>query len=124
MFWRNPINSFFFSAEYWFDLNYGQYVLCILGIVGLLSLGTMAFAFVLSRYSGNYIALLFKTIPIFVLLALFTNQVINNMLSFNNKLYTLTGIVGIEALSVFAVLFITMVLCTIVLQREKHCELL
>lgn len=122
-FWGNPINSFFHSQIYWFDLTYGQYVWCIFGIVGLLSLGTMGVTFVLSRYSGNYISLLFKTVPIFVLLALFTKGVIVNLLSFSNTLSALTGIVGIEFLGAFAIYFVTMLLCAIVLRREKHCEL-
>lgn len=122
-FWESPINSFFHSGIYWFGLTYGQYVWCILGIVGLLSIGTMGFTFVLSRYSGNYIALLFKTVPIFVLLALLTNGVISNLFSFNNILSTLTGIVGIEFMCAFTVFFISMLLCAAVLRREKYCEL-
>lgn len=124
VFWKMPINSFFYSEIYWFDLTYGQYVWCILGIVGLLSLGTMGITFVLSRYSGNYISLLFKSVPIFVLLALLSKEVIRNLFSFNNKLSALTGIVGIEWISALALLCIAMFLCVIILHKEKHCELL
>lgn len=124
IFWESPINSFFHSNIYWFDLTYGQYIWCIFGIVGLFSLGTMGFSFLLSRYSRNYISLLFKTLPIFLILALLIKGVINNLLSFHNILSGLTGIVGSEIFIVFVVFFFSMFLSLIVLLREKHKELL
>lgn len=95
-FWNNPINSFFFGDIYWFDLNYGQYLLVILLLIILFTGSVAGIAFSLSCFSRNYISLMLKIIPVFFVLGMLNNNCIIYLLSFDNPLYKLTGLKGME----------------------------
>lgn len=95
-FWDNPINSFFFGDIYWFDLSFGQYLLVILLLIALFTGGTAGVAFFLSCFSRNYISLMLKIIPVFFVLGMLSNKCITYLFSFQNPLYGLTGLKGVE----------------------------
>ena len=50
----------------WFDWTYGTYLLVLAGLILALSLGAAGLTAFLSQYSGNYIAMLLKAVPLFV----------------------------------------------------------
>lgn len=95
-FWDNPINSFFYGDVYWFDLSFGQYLLSILLVIVLFTGSAGGIAFFLSCFSGNYISLMLKMIPAFFLLGAMGNACISYLFSFQNPLYQLTGVKGME----------------------------
>jgi hypothetical protein len=121
-FWNNPLISFLFSNVYWFDLTYGQYVVRTVGLAVLFAFGAAGIAFFLSRFSGNYITLLLKAVPVFVALALLWNKVILYLFSFANPLYRLTNIVGAEIYCSVLIFIIGLLLSIIALRRERKCE--
>ena len=53
----------------WFDWTYGTYLLVLAGLFLALSLGAAGLTVFLSQYSGNYIAMLLKAVPLFVAVA-------------------------------------------------------
>ena len=50
----------------WFDWSYGTYLLVLVGLLLALSLGAAGLTVFLSQYSGSYIAMLLKAVPLFV----------------------------------------------------------
>ncbi|MBD5087345.1 MAG: hypothetical protein HDT30_00820 [Clostridiales bacterium] len=123
-FWNNPIHTFEYAQIFWFDLTYGQYVICMIGITIVLSLGMAGIAFVLSRYSRHYISLLFKVVPVFVIFALFIHVVLidEGLFNFTNMLSRITGIAGIEVWSAVGIFLIATTMCIYTLWHEKSCE--
>lgn len=122
-FWNNPIHTFEYAQIFWFDLTYGQYVICMIGIAIILSLGMAGIAFVISRYSRHYISLLFKVVPVFVIFALFTNVALTEgLFDFTSMLSQITGIAGIEVWSAVGIFLIAMTMCIYTLWHEKSCE--
>lgn len=122
-FWNNSINSFECIHFFWFDLTYGQYVMCIIGITIILSLGMAGISFVLSRYSSHYISLLFKAVPVFALFVLFIHIALyNNLFEITNGLNRMTSIAGIEVWTAIGIFLISMVMSACTLWYEKKCE--
>lgn len=109
-FWKNPINSFFYGEAYWFDLNFGQYLLFILLIMVLYAGGTAGIAFFISCSSKNYISLVLKMIPVFFFVGMLADVSIEGLFSFSNSLNRLTGIAGIEVWCGILVFLVGMVL--------------
>lgn len=50
----------------WFSLSYGQYLLLLVGMLLALGLAAGGLTLFLSQYSGNYVAMLLKAIPLFL----------------------------------------------------------
>ena len=63
-----PLFDWTFSVYPWFDGTYGQYLAAL--VLLLLGLGTATgmLTVFFSRYSGNYVAMLLKAVPLFVVL--------------------------------------------------------
>lgn len=67
-FWSCPMTSVWQLAFPWFDWTYGQYVLALCALTVVLALATSGFTVVLSWFSGAYVAMLLKLLPlVFVL---------------------------------------------------------
>lgn len=98
-FWNHPINSFYEGDVYWFDISFGQYLLIILLLAVFFSGSVAGVAFSLSCFSRNYISLILKMIPAFILLAFLSNQCVVYLFSFDNLIYKLTGIKGVEMIA-------------------------
>lgn len=90
----------------WFDWSYGQYLLALLGLTFALTLAACGFTVVLSQFSGSYVAMLLKAIPLIV--ALCWGIVPWTMAGaglFSSRIVRLTGLPGTEfACGVLAVL--------------------
>lgn len=50
----------------WFDWTYGTYLMVLVGLILALSLAAAGLTVFLSQYSGSYIAMLLKALPLFV----------------------------------------------------------
>lgn len=98
-FWNHPINSFYEGDVYWFDISFGQYLLFILLLAVFFSGSAAGIVFSLSCFSRNYISLILKMIPAFILLAFLSNQCVIYLFSFDNLIYKLTGIKGVEMIA-------------------------
>jgi len=117
-FWNNGINSFMSGSFYWLSITYGQYVLLMIGIIYLLSLGTATFAFILSRFSQNMIKLIFKIIPLFAFMVMLSNWILGYFL-----IISAGGNVLLQMLSLIITLIVGMIAALFVIHREKRFEL-
>jgi len=118
-FWGNGINSFMGFPLHWLSITYGQYILLIVAVIYLLSIGTAAFAFILSRFSQNKVKLIFKVIPIFVPIILLSNWVLSEFLSIFAD-----GNILIELFMLLVYLAVGIGLAAFVVARERRVELL
>ena len=119
-FWNSGLTSFLNHFTFWFDITYGQYVLLYVGFLYVLCLGAAALAFVLSRFSRNLVTLILKLIPLFTVLVAICHLVFINPFGFENALYIMTGVPGMEPV-VCGLVFIAGVASALwLIRREKR----
>ncbi len=106
----------------WFTMTYGQYLLLLGGTVVCLGLATGALAFFLSRFSANYIAMLLKALPLYLVMTFTAEKLLTDMLYFGNALSDRTGILGIEPAAAAALLAVSLALNAAAARRELHRE--
>lgn len=66
-----PLFSWARGELTWFSGTYGQYLLVLLAMLFLLALAAGGFTLFLSQYSGHYVAMLLKAIPLFLAAGVF-----------------------------------------------------
>ena len=110
----------------WFDWTYGTYLLVLVGLLLALSLGCAGLTVFLSQYSGNYIAMLFKAVPLFVAVgAVFGSWLLDMPFTFRslgNGAVWLPR--GIEAVTAAVLLALGLGLCVLACRRQRRRELL
>lgn len=110
----------------WFDWTYGTYLLVLTGLLLALSLGAAGLTVFLSQYSGNYIAMLLKAVPLFVAVgAVFGSWLLDMPFTFRglgNGTVWLPR--GIEAVTAGVLLALGLGLCILACRRQKRRELL
>lgn len=106
----------------WFDWTYGQYLLVSVGLILALSLGASALTAVLSQYSGNYVAMLLKAIPLIVVLVVFSMLVMADAFYFSNYVTRALALPGGELLcaALLAVLGLVLTVLTCRWQRRRE----
>ncbi len=122
VFFDSGLTSFLNGSVFWFGVTYGQYVLSYAGMLYVLSLGTAALAFLLSRHSRNLITLILKLIPLFAALAFFCVLVFRQMFGLNNILYRWTMIPGIEPAVCVFVCMIGVAAALRLVRREQKTD--
>lgn len=116
--------SFLFTGISWPDWTYGVWCVVLVFLCYLVTMGTAAFVFLLSRSSGNYITMLLKVILLFALMVLISMKLMNNAFYFGNAIYQLTHIPYGEGI-LAVVLFATgIVLCTTICKHQQKEDLL
>jgi hypothetical protein len=135
------LTSFLYSfgpasiAVSFFTLTFGRYMLIMAAVCYALCLSAALVAFILSRYSRNLVTLIFKMIPVFILLQRLHDLVLPNRwmtrhidnfsapLTIWNDLYMRTGYAYLDMIiiAVFTVIIIAAAL--IIAKREKRLEL-
>ncbi len=98
-FWDSPTQSFLSNMRFCFDLTYGQYVLCLLGMALLLMLGTAGLAFVLSHSSTNHVSAILKVLPLAAAEMFGMSAVLSCPFTDWNTLYQEVRVMGIEAMA-------------------------
>ena len=63
-----PLYSWVWGGYAWFDWTFGQYLAVLAALLVALGLAAGAAALFLSRFSGSYVAMLLKALPLFVAL--------------------------------------------------------
>ena len=111
----------------WFDWTYGAYLLVLVGLLLALSLGAAGLTVFLSQYSGNYIAMLLKALPIFVVVgAVLGSWLLDQPFCFR-PLWDGHGPwvpKGAEAVAAAVLLALGLGLCALACRRQKKRELL
>lgn len=116
------------GAYTWFDLTYGQYLLILVGLSLLSGLIAGALTLFLSYYSGNYVAMLLKAIPLGLALWLMVTELEDSILFFHWS-YLMNGDIvlhwpkGLELVLFALLLAIGLVLCLWTCVRQKRREL-
>ena len=110
----------------WFDWSYGTYLLVLVGLLLALSLGAAGLTVFLSQYSGSYIAMLLKAVPLFVAVgAVLGTWLLDMPFTFRNLG---SGAVwlprGIEAVTAGVLLALGLRLCILSCRQQKRRELL
>lgn len=123
-FWDCRMYSFMFTSFSWPNWTYGTWCAVLVLMCYLVSMGIGALAFFLSRYSGNYVAMLLKLIPLFICTAFVCPRLIEYAFYYMNSCYKAFGVPGIEAMLAIFLLLIGTILCFTACVRQKKEELL
>ncbi len=123
-FWNCPMVSVWPGSFPWFDWSYGQYLLALLSLTTLLTLATAGFITILSWYSGNYVSVLLKAIPlIFVLEWVVVPWIMDGAGRFASMPVRLTGWPGTEFMGGILTTVLSLFLCIFICQRQKKKDL-
>ena len=110
----------------WFDWTYGTYLLVLAAMILLLSLGAAGLTVFLSLYSGNYVSMLLKALPLFIV----TGPILGSWLldmPFHFRCWWENGPWaprGAELMILFPLLLLDLGLCSWTCQRQTQRELL
>ena len=113
----------------WFDMTYGQYILALVWLALLAGLITGALTLLLSHYSGNYVSMLLKAVPLFLVLWIAVS-ILEDSILFFHRTYLLSGDLilywpkGLELVLFALLLALGLGLCTRTCARQKKKELL
>ena len=109
----------------WFDWTYGTYLLVLAGLLLALSLGAAGLTVFLSQYSGNYIAMLLKAVPLFVAVgAVLGTWLLDMPFMFRNLGNGALWLPrGIEAVTAGVLLALGLGLCLLACRRQRRREL-
>lgn len=124
-FWSCPMTSVWQQSAPWFNWTYGQYLLALCGLTVVLSLASSGLAALLSQYSGTYVAMLLKLLPlIFVLEWGLVPWIMDGAGTFWGDPARLLGLPGTEWLIAAACAGLALGLCALACRKQKRRELL
>lgn len=116
------------SSYSWFDWSYGAYILILTALIIALSLAAAGLTVFLSQYSGNYISMLMKSLPLFVVLgAVLGSWLLDNPFYFRRLWSETTGPwlpKGTEVVVAIVLLLISAGLCISACQHQTRRELM
>lgn len=108
----------------WFDWTYGQYLLALLGLTVVLTLAACGFTVVLSQFSGSYVAMLLKAIPLIVVLCWgLVPWTMAGAGLFSGRIVRLTGLPGTEFVCGVLAALAALALCGWTCLRQRRQEL-
>jgi len=124
IFWNSGLTSFLNFSVFWFDITYGQYTVIYIAFLYILCLGTAAIAFILSRFSKNFITLILKLIPVFAVLTIACKCVFKKLFCTTNLLYRATGLIGIEPIVCSLILIAGISAAYYLVRRERKVDVI
>lgn len=107
------MSSFLMNGFCWPDWTHGRWCLMLVGMCYLISFGIAGAVFFLSGSCTNYITMLLKILPLFVVSVLVSGKIINYAFYFNNILYEWSGIPYAELAAAAGIFVLGMILCGI-----------
>ena len=120
-----PLYSIWPGSGYpWFDWTYGQYLLALLGLTAGLALTASGLTLVLSQYSGNYVSMLLKALPLCVALCLLGALIMYDPFFFSNYLTRFLTLPGGEIICTALLLGLSLGLCAAACARQRRREML
>lgn len=120
------LESLWGSATPWFDWTYGTYLIFLVGLILVLSMSTACLTVFLSQYSENYIPMLLKALPLFVVLGPMAGSWMLDHAFYFRELWQEAGIggfCGMEAIVAVFIMVLGIVLCVSATLRQKKAEL-
>ncbi|MCI9020004.1 MAG: hypothetical protein HFH32_04475 [Eubacterium sp.] len=97
------IFSFMDTPFAWADWTYGSWCLVLVLMCFLMAAGTAGMVFFLSGGCPDYIAMLLRVLPLFIVLAFFSPKLMEDAFYYGNRLYQYTGVPYAELVSAAAV---------------------
>ena len=124
-FWDCPLFTCEGSPFPWYDWTYGQYLLVMAGMLLVLGLITGALTLFLSQYSANYVPMMLKAVPLFVMVGmLFGYTLMEDMFCFSRTNGLFSSAPPAFEVPVFAaVLALGLGLCAWTCSRQRRREL-
>ena len=109
----------------WFDWTYGTYLVVLTGLILALSLAAAGLTVFLSQYSGNYIAMLLKALPLFVAVgAVLGSWLLDQPFCFRRLWEGGPWLPkGTEAAVAAGLLAVSILLCALTCRRQRNREL-
>ncbi|MEA5040896.1 MAG: hypothetical protein VB086_13830 [Clostridiaceae bacterium] len=108
----------------WFDWTYGQYLIVMALMIVVLAIAAGGLTVFLSQYSGNYVAMLLKALPLFAALAYISSSWIMDQAFFaGNALSKALAMPRAEFLSAAALAALGIGLRLIACHKQLHREL-
>ena len=110
----------------WFDWTYGTYLVVLAGLILALSLAAAGLTVFLSQYSGSYIAMLLKALPLFVAVgAVLGSWLLDQPFCFRRIWENGPWMPkGMEAAVAAGLLAVSILLCTLTCRHQRKRELL
>ncbi|MDE7477472.1 MAG: hypothetical protein K2M91_05915 [Lachnospiraceae bacterium] len=117
------LESLWGSAVPWFDWTYGTYLAVLVGLIVALSMAAALLTVFLSQYSRNYIPMLLKALPLFVVLG----PMVGSWMLYDSFYFRslwqgaqARGFCGMEALMVSFLLVLASGLCVSAVMRQRR----
>ncbi|MDE6055617.1 MAG: hypothetical protein K2G55_18085, partial [Lachnospiraceae bacterium] len=120
------LESLWGGAAPWFDWTYGTYLIVLAGLILVLSMATVLLTVFLSQYSINYIPMLLKALPLFVVLGpMIGSWVMDNTFYFRELWQGLPigGFCGMETVMAGFLLVLGIGFCVSAGMRQSRAEL-
>ncbi len=120
------LESLWSGATPWFDWTYGMYLLALAALIVSLSMAAALLTVFLSQYSANYIPMLLKALPLFVVLGAMAGSWLMDGSFYFRKLWQnapVWGFCGMEVVLAFVLLVCGIVLCAYAVRRQRWAEL-
>lgn len=116
--------SFLWFGIPWVDWTYGRYLIVLAVMIFLMTMTAAGFTVMLSQYSGHYIAMLLKALPLFAVMAYINAGVLlDRSFFFGNPLSEWLELPGAEVLGVAVLLLIAVVLLLSTQSRQARREI-
>lgn len=116
--------SFLWFGIPWVDWMFGWYLIVLAVMIFLLTITTAGFTVLLSQYSGHYIAMLLKALPLFAIMAYISAGVLlDRSFFFGNPLSEWLELPGAEALGVIVLFLIAFAFLLISRSRQTRREI-
>lgn len=117
-FFHSPMISFLgLDVSAWVNWSYLVWFAFSAGVALIAVIATVAIGYVCAQYSGNYISLLFKLIPLGVASCMVTAKIEEQILYFSNPISKLTGMPGTELVAAVLLLIVGGTMAMLVIQR-------
>ena len=108
----------------WVDWTYGRYLIVLATMIFLLTMTAAGFTVILSQYSGHYIAMLLKALPLFAMMAYISAGVLlDRSFFFGNPLSEWLELPEAEVFCVAVLLLIAVALLLIARTRQAKREI-
>lgn len=122
-FFNSRMYSFLFTTFSWPNWTYRTWCIVILIMGYMLSISMGLAAFFLSQYSGNYIAMLLKLIPLFIIAVILAPKLMEYLFYYNNWIYHRLKVPYIEGYVAIGLLIAGCILSMIACIRQRSREL-
>jgi hypothetical protein len=121
IFWNNYVASFYSFFYMSVPITFGQYVMVMIGMIYLLGMAISALAFILSRFSINFVALIAGLIPIAIAASMLCVYIVFEMPL--NAFHAETGIALFEPIVCATLLVFGTAAAFSVVRRERKIDI-